>query len=189
MIDDKEMQKNDEKKIDKKVLIGIIIAIILLIVIVVIMLKSKNNKVGEIVLAENIKTIYVSEKKEIVAEVRNYSDAIINYQSSDENVLKFDKNVMEGISVGNSKITISCNIDGVKPLTFDVNVLDGSGIINQANFPNGELVIGVNKEYNLDEEIILNPANGKANSKSFTSSNSEVATIDQSGILKSLKKE
>ena len=189
MIDEKKLKKNSEKKIDKKVLIGIIIAIVLVIaILIIIFLPKKNNKVGEIILADNIKSIYVSEKKEIVAEVRNYSDAIINYQSSDESVLKFDKNVMEGISVGNSKITISCNIDGVKPLTFDVTVIDGGGIINQANFPNGELVIGVNKEYDLDKEIILNPANGKANSKIFTSSNVDIATVDGLGILKSLKK-
>ncbi len=184
MIGENDLQKSNEKKMDKKILIGIIIAVVLLIAIVVIIMLPKKSQVGEIILSENINSIYISEKREIDAVVRNYNDAILNYKSSDENVIKFDNNIMEGLSVGKSKITISCNIEGIEPLIFDVNVVDGGGIINESNFPKGELVIGVNKEYNLKDDLIINPSNGKINSITFVSSNTGIASINELGILK-----
>lgn len=187
MVDEKELKKNSEKEKNKKILIGIIIAVVLVIAILIIIFLPKKNNDYEIALLENIKTIYVSEKKEIKAEVKNQSDAILNYQSSDENIVKFDKNIMEGISVGKSTITITSDIKGVNPLVFEVEVIDGGGIIKEVNFPKGELVIGINKEFDLNNELIINPTNGRFNSKVFISSDPSVASINEVGLLKTKK--
>ena len=176
------------KKIDIKLVIGISVAVILLISILFIIFFKRDNKVsGEIILSNNIKSIYLTEKKKIDAVVRNYDDAILIYKSSDENILKVDNNIIEGINIGEAKLTISCNIDNIKPVILDIQVIDGGGIINSINFPLGELVIGTDKTFDLDKELIVNPSNGRAGSKIFISSNNDVATISEYGILTSKK--
>ena len=170
---------------ENKILIGI--AIILIILIVIIIFAKKSPEKGEIIISDNIKTIHVNEKKKIDAVVKNYDDAIIKYQSSDDTIIKIENDEIMGVSIGKAKVIVSCNISNVEPIELSIEVIDAVEAITEAKFKEGELVIGINEEYDLDKEIIINPSHGKVNSKVFVSSNQDVASVSELGILNTKK--
>ena len=187
---EEELRKESQKKEDFKDKIKTIIIVTLVLTVVIVggyFFFKKISITGEIRLIENIKTIYIGEKKQIKAEVTNFENSVISYASSDERIIKIENGVMEGISIGKATVIISCDRKVIEPLKIEVEVINGGAMISSASFPYGELVIGIDKIFDLNEKIIINPSNGTAKSKIFISSNPEVATISELGILTTIK--
>lgn len=184
-----ETKLEDKKGLNNNLKFGIICLgiTIVIAIIMIIIFSNKKGENGEILLLENVKTIYVGEKKKIKVHVSNSSDAILNYKSADENIIKVDNDVIEGVSIGKTSIIISSDIKDVKSISVDIEVKDGGGILYSISYPLGELVIGTNKTFDLNDKITYNPSNGIAHSKTFISSNPTVATISEYGVLTTKK--
>ena len=76
-----ETKLEDKKGLNNNLKFGIICLgiTIVIAIIMIIIFSNKKGENGEILLLENVKTIYVGEKKKIKAHVSNSSDAILNY--------------------------------------------------------------------------------------------------------------
>ena len=194
--------KNDEENesfltnfyYNNKILIWILIIVIAFILI----MKFINSKREDVTpVKEEIKLV-ISNKNNVMVGIGNtinlnvdinVINAVINWSSADTNIARVSNGNVTGVNYGKTKITASyIDSEGNKYTdTCDVTVVEGNPNVNLNNisFPEGDLYMPINKEYQLN--LMLNPTNALISDKKFISSNESVASVTQDGLVKSHK--
>ncbi len=140
-----------------------------------------------VVLSKTSMTVYTSQTATLVAVVNpsDATDRTITWSSSNPTVASVDKNGMvRGISVGSAVITVKTN-DGGKTATCNVTValLPNTPIkVTGVSFSQKSYSIGKNKTITLSP--IITPSNATNKAVTWKSSNSKVASVDSSGLVK-----
>lgn len=189
--------RNKKSKIRKSdnLIIWSIVLIVAIIVLVVI-LKDKNDKYTPSN-NQNV-VINLSPKEEVsvgvgystylFAMVEGVPDANISWKSSDDNIATVYNGTVIGVKEGKVVITASYVTDKKEyKVTKDVLVIKGNPTVSlkDVGFSKGELYMPVNSQYQLN--LILTPSNAHIDNKEFTSSDSSVIDVTNSGLVKAIR--
>ena len=196
---------DDEKEIEKesflvnfyrnnKVLIFILLFIIAFILIMKFVVNNNNgnNKTDDVqIVIEPRENITIGVGNTTTLKVIDAKENIKYYwTSSDSNVAVVDDNgVVKAIKKGNVKIVayyIDNNGNKYSSEGKEITVIEGDSEveIKSISFPNGSLYMPVNGTYEIG--LMIEPANAKVAEKMFISSDERVATISDSGLIKTL---
>lgn len=140
-------------------------------------------------------TIYQGENVNITATV--YTEGYLEedllttkmlqdvvYQSSNEDVLKvFNDGTIRGMNAGNATLKVCSAVDNNVYTTIDIEVLESelATPVESIDIKNKIDTIQLGKEYTLD--VGFTPENPEDKSIKYTSSNNDVATIDENGKI------
>ena len=110
------------------------------------------------------------------------------WSSSDETIAKVEDGTVTGMKLGKVLITAIYNNDG-SPVsdTCEVTVYEGMEDVELSNvsFPDVDLMMGIGNTYNLT--LTYEPYNGYIVEKTFTSLNTNVATVDDDGKITAVR--
>ena len=110
----------------------------------------------------------------------------ITWSSSNPSVASVSSSgVVKGLASGSAIITAKSK-DGGKTATTTIEVGGGGNIIEvkSISFAKAKYDVGLNSTISLSSAISYNPTNASYKSVSYTSSNTNVATVDNSGLVK-----
>lgn len=133
---------------DKKIIIGtiVIIVVIIAILITAIFIKNKDTEKPEDILSAYVSLINEQKYDEMYSQISEESKSEI----SQEDFIKRNKNIYEGIDAYDIKITVSETKKekaGIYKITYDEIMSTAAGTIN---FTNTVKVVKENKEYKID---------------------------------------
>ncbi len=133
---------------DKKIIIGtiVIIVVIIAILLTAIFIKNKDTEKPEDILSAYVSLINEQKYDEMYSQISEESKSEI----SQEDFVKRNKNIYEGIDAYDIKITVSETKKekaGIYKITYDESMSTAAGIIN---FTNTAKVVKENKEYKID---------------------------------------
>lgn len=133
---------------DKKIIIGtiVIIVVIIAILLTVIFIKSKDTEKPEDILSAYVSLINEQKYDEMYSQISEESKSEI----SQEDFVKRNKNIYEGIDAYDIKITVSETKKekaGIYKITYDESMSTAAGTIN---FTNTAKIVKENKEYKID---------------------------------------
>ena len=111
--------------------------------------------------------------------------------SSDPSVATVDQlGNVSALKLGNTTITVSFKLKDNKMYKLNCKIIVAEGnedvTITNVSFPEGELLMTFGDKYQLLKQIT--PSNGYITDITYTSSNQSVATVDNQGVVKALKK-
>lgn len=190
-IDEKELNQGSFYQ-NNKVLIWILILIVALIVVVRLVSVNRNTTPKETDIKVTISpkedvSVGVGNSIYLYAIVDNVSDAHITWTSSDNSIAKVDNGTVIGVKPGEVIITASYAKDGNEYKSIKrVTVIEGNANVSLIgiNFPNGDLCMPLNSEYQLS--LILNPTDAYVSSKEYRSSDPKIASVSSDGLVKSI---
>ena len=133
---------------DKKIIIGtiVIIVVIIAILLTAIFIKNKDTEKPEDILSAYVSLINEQKYDEMYSQISEESKSEI----SQEDFIKRNKNIYEGIDAYDIKITVSETKKekaGIYKITYDEIMSTAAGTIN---FTNTAKVVKENKEYKID---------------------------------------
>ena len=133
---------------DKKIIIGtiVIIVVIIAILLTAIFIKNKDTEKPEDILSAYVSLINEQKYDEMYSQISEESKSEI----SQEDFVKRNKNIYEGIDAYDIKITVSeikKEKAGIYKITYDESMSTAAGTIN---FTNTAKVVKENKEYKID---------------------------------------
>ena len=132
---------------DKKIIIGtiVIIVVIIAILLTAIFIKNKDTEKPEDILSAYVSLINEQKYDEMYSQISEESKSEI----SQEDFVKRNKNIYEGIDAYDIKITVSetKKENGIYKITYDESMSTAAGTIN---FTNTAKVVKENKEYKID---------------------------------------
>ncbi len=176
----------------------LLIWILIILVVFIILMKYILNKDNKVIPKEEEIQIVIEPKQNVSVGVGNtinlkaninVLDAVIIWTSSDENIATVSNGNVEGINLGKTKI-IATYIDSEGNKYSDIceiEVIEGNINVplESISFPDGELYMPINSEYDL--KLILSPSNALISEKRFTSTNDSVVSISKEGHVKAKK--
>ena len=197
------MDKKEEKEVvyvkdyygSHKVLIWVFILVLILLLALVLYTRSRpdskpanNNDTVVVIQPNGDVSIGVGNSINLFASVDGNLNQVITWKSSDEKIAIVNSNgVVTGKSYG--KVTILASFIDKNGKSHDaskiVTVADGDSKVEvtDVKFPDGDLYMPINSSYQLS--MVLVPSNGLISEKTFTSSNSSAATVDENGVINS----
>ena len=133
---------------DKKIIIGtiVIIVVIIAILLTAIFIKNKDTEKPEDILSAYVSLINEQKYDEMYSQISEESKSEI----SQEDFIKRNKNIYEGIDAYDIKITVSETKKekaGIYKITYDESMSTAAGTIN---FTNTAKIVKENKEYKID---------------------------------------
>ena len=133
---------------DKKIIIGtiVIIVVIIAILLTAIFIKNKDTEKPEDILSAYVSLINEQKYDEMYSRISEESKSEI----SQEDFIKRNKNIYEGIDAYDIKITVSETKKekaGIYKITYDESMSTAAGTIN---FTNTAKIVKENKEYKID---------------------------------------
>ena len=133
---------------DKKIIIGtiVIIVVIIAILLTAIFIKNKDTEKPEDILSAYVSLINEQKYDEMYSQISEESKSEV----SQEDFVKRNKNIYEGIDAYDIKITVSETKKekaGIYKITYDESMSTAAGTIN---FTNTAKVVKENKEYKID---------------------------------------
>ena len=133
---------------DKKIIIGtiVIIVVIIAILLTAIFIKNKDTEKPEDILSAYVSLINEQKYDKMYSQISEESKSEI----SQEDFIKRNKNIYEGIDAYDIKITVSETKKekaGIYKITYDESMSTAAGTIN---FTNTAKVVKENKEYKID---------------------------------------
>ena len=133
---------------DKKIIIGtiVIIVVIIAILLTAIFIKNKDTEKPEDILSAYVSLINEQKYDEMYSQISEESKSEI----SQEDFVKRNKNIYEGIDAYDIKITVSETKKekaGIYKITYDESMSTAAGTIN---FTNTAKIVKENKEYKID---------------------------------------
>lgn len=133
---------------DKKIIIGtiVIIVVIIAILLTAIFIKNKDTEKPEDILSAYVSLINEQKYDEMYSQISEESKSEV----SQEDFVKRNKNIYEGIDAYDIKITVSETKKekaGIYKITYDESMSTSAGTIN---FTNTAKVVKENKEYKID---------------------------------------
>ena len=133
---------------DKKIIIGtiVIIVVIIAILLTAIFIKNKDTEKPEDILSSYVSLINEQKYDEMYSQISEESKSEV----SQEDFVKRNKNIYEGIDAYDIKIMVSETKKekaGIYKITYDESMSTAAGTIN---FTNTAKVVKENKEYKID---------------------------------------
>ena len=133
---------------DKKIIIGtiVIIVVIIAILLTAIFIKNRDTEKPEDILSAYVSLINEQKYDEMYSQISEESKSEI----SQEDFIKRNKNIYEGIDAYDIKITVSETKKekaGIYKITYDESMSTAAGTIN---FTNTAKIVKENKEYKID---------------------------------------
>lgn len=133
---------------DKKIIIGtiVIIVVIIAILLTAIFIKNKDTEKPEDILSAYVSLINEQKYDEMYSQISEESKSEV----SQEDFVKRNKNIYEGIDAYDIKITVSETKKekaGIYKITYDESMSTAAGTIN---FTNTAKIVKENKEYKID---------------------------------------
>ena len=187
---------------NNKKLIWVLIGIIIFIIFVSMITScgrttpSDNNQENTnlepaLVLNNKSETVTIGSSKQIFASVTNYPNALITYSSSDENIATVSSS---GLITGKNLGTVTINVVYVhnnakvyrEECLVTVSLGNDTIKLSSVTMPDGNLIMGINSRFELSNKIIISPNGAYIYQKHYESSNPNVVTVDENGVVKSL---
>ena len=179
---------------NNKILIWIFLGVIAFILLMSLLTKGgSNGKTSvnyevKIVYPEGTAEVSIGTSNRLIAQVTNDANAIIVWTSSDEKIVKVDNGTVTGVNYGKAIVTATYTSNDNKryEATKEVVVADGNPnlTLTDVSFKDGDLLMPVNGTYNIS--LRLTPSNGYITNKEFTSSNTSVVEVDNTGLVKAV---
>ena len=173
---------------NNKILVWVLILIVIIIAIMKFVTFGNSNKDSDIkvVIEPNTNlSVGVGNTINLNAKV-NTINAVIIWTSSDTNIARVSNGNVTGVNYGKALITAAYyDTDGSKYVdSVEVTVSEGdpSVSLNSVSFEEGDLYMALGKDYQLG--LILNPSNALISEKMFISSDTNIVTVSQNGIVK-----
>ena len=175
---------------NNKVLVWVLLIVILFIAIMSFM--SNNNSVNvkkydvEIVnLTDSSIEITKGSIYTMKGKVSDDPKAVLKWSSADESIAKVDNGAVTGVNYGKTMITATYidNNGGKHTVSKEVIVSTGDPSVNlqSVSFKDGDLFMPVGATYQI--ALTLNPPKGHVESKEFNSSDPNVITVDDEGLV------
>jgi uncharacterized protein YjdB len=146
----------------------------------------KNVAVTGITLNMTSTDLIIGDSKTITATIApaNATNKNITWISSDNSIVTVTNGVIKGIKVGNVTITATTT-DGSKKATVAVTVkaIDVSSVVI-----NNKDVTSLEVGNTLKLKTTIEPTNATNKAVTWTSSNNNIATVDNTGLVKALNK-
>lgn len=171
--------------------IVIILAVLLGLVIILSLAKGCNNSGGstsaqvELILDKESLSVNVGGSAKIIPSVNKNNNAQFVYTIQDTNIATVDSvGNVTGVALGNTILTVTYDDNGnVLSKTCNISVISGrEGVmLTNIDFSDNMLIIGKGQEFQINP--VSTPTDGYITSLSYSSSNSTVAKITDSGLL------
>lgn len=145
-------------------------------------LKSVPVEVTEVTLDQTSLELYIDDIEELTATVKPElaSNRNVSWESSDTDVATVENGQVVAVGVGTATITVTTE-DGELTATCDVTVTNRPVNVELVTLDRNEVKLYVQEGTTLTATI--NPNNADNLNVSWRSSNSDVATVDQSGYI------
>lgn len=173
-----------------------LVVFMIAIIVVLLVIKVMDNRNSSVPKKEDIE-ISIEPRENVsvgigntinLKAVINIDNAVINWTSSDNSIAKVNGGNVTGISYGNARITAFYidNSGNKHDASCLVSVIEGNPNVslNNAYFPDGDLYMPLDDEYYLT--LILSPSNALVNEKTFISTNPNVASVTEDGVVRSI---
>lgn len=195
-------QLKDFYENNKKIVL-ILLGIVLLLIVLLMVKSCSNNSVNSNLPGEKVELMLNKEKHylavgnsfKLVAEFnsgKNERNLEFKWQSSNPEVATVDSlGNVNGLKLGSSLITVVVTYNGEDYTDYcEVVVIEGDENVEliDVSFPNsdnGELLITFGDKYQLLKDV--NPSNGFIEKIVYTSSNTSVVEVSDTGVVKALK--
>ena len=180
----KDFYENNKKLIW---IAGIVLGFFLILTIIS-KLGGNGGNSGSLAIVYNnsvVEKISVAKNGTTKLEAKQGNNVVnASWSSSDNMIATVNDGYVRGVSVGTATIMAS---NGGKTVRCSVTVVEGNTGVTLSNskFPDGDLLLSVGSSYSFDLENT--PSDGYIETKSFTSDNPSIATVDDSGIVKGIK--
>ena len=183
--------KSKKKNSGFTIIISVLILGILALAIILFTMYMHKDLVPQVILEKESVSLLKNNNIKINGYVLNYPDATLIWESSDDSIAKVNDGIVTGVNYGTAIITAKyTHSDGeiYKSVCF-VKIYDGSEGVPLASisFPKGDLIIPINKEYDLLSQITINPVNGYIENKVINSLDNNIVQVNQDGKVSCLK--
>ena len=169
------------------------IAGIIIIVVILLSLFSKggsSNSKGVVIYSDREaiteKNVQKLQSLSLTATLNGNSNAVLEWNSSNPEVATVSNGYVTTIASGTATITVKDPSSGMAA-TCVIHVIEGNPNVSlqDIKFPEGDFIISVGSKASL--EMIASPSNGYIQSKSFTSSASDIVKVDSNGVIEGIK--
>ena len=194
-----------KKREDKKNLMTSIMLILIIIALILFMNKegiinininnnnnnnNNNNTIiaKSIVLSENEIGLKVNGTRQLTVKISpdNTTNKSVVWESSNSNIATVNSNgLVKAINIGQAIITVK-TVDGNVKSQCKVVVSKEAIEPTEINFSDKNIKLKVNEEKVLSYQIL--PKNANISNFKFTSSNSSIVSVNNTGIIKGIKK-
>lgn len=179
---------------NNKVLVWIFAGIVIFILLMSILTGGgKNNKAANVsydvtIIPEGDIFVLLGKSTNLVASVKNDPKAEFTWTVEDETIAKVDNGNVTGLDYGKTKV-MATYIDNKNEKHTEIrNVTvakgDPSIPLTDVSFKDGDLFMPLNSTYQI--ALTLTPSTGYVESEKFTSSDTNVATVDNNGLVTSV---
>ena len=181
----------------KLIICGILALIIIILIIVLLKGKGGSNSSNASyivkIIPEEAVTLSVGSSYNLTSSVSDNSGNIVSGASTrwsvdNSSVATVDEGTIKGINYGKAIITAIYVADNGKTFqaTKEITVSEGDSTVPLTDISvfSGDLQLPVNDSYQIS--VGLTPSNGFVSSRVFTSSNENVATVDDTGLVNAI---
>lgn len=179
---------------NNKVLVWIFAGIVIFILLMSILTGGgKNNKAANVsydvtIIPEGDIFVLLGKSTNLVASVKNDPKAEFTWTVEDETVAKVDNGNVTGLDYGKTKV-MATYIDNKNEKHTEIrNVTvakgDPSIPLTDVSFKDGDLFMPLNSTYQI--ALTLTPSIGYVENEKFTSSDTNVVTVDNNGLVTSV---
>lgn len=176
---------------NNKILVWIFAGIIIFILLMSLLTRGgSNNRNANInydvsIIPEGDVFVLLGKSTNLIASVKNDTKAEFVWSVEDETIAKVDNGNVTGLDYGTTTVTATY-IDSKNEKHTDsrkVTVAEGdpSITLSDVSFKEGDLFMPVNETYPI--ALTLTPSRGYVESEKFTSSNTNVVTVDNRGVV------
>mgnify|MGYP002620850111 CR=1 FL=1 len=156
--------------------------------------NNQNNQQDlepTLTLSSRSESLSIGSSKQITATVTNYPNAIIMYSSSNDSIASVSSSgLVTGKGMGTASIYAVYVHNGNKVYRDEclvtVSMGNNSVKVSSVSFPDGDLVIGVGKTFNLADKLIIDPSDAYIYQKYFNSNDSNIARVEATGQVKAV---
>lgn len=194
--DNKNYENNSSPNLIKYIIIGVLV--IGIIILLFFLFKGKGNSSSGnsnnyvVTLYPETLIVPLGKTQNISYDVRRdgviIPDANVRIELADSSVAKVENKTLTGLSYGSTLMVVTYVADNGKSYqtTKEVSVAEGDPKtpITNATFPVGDLQMPLNGTYTLNVEV--EPRNGYVENKTFKSLNTNVAIVDETGLVTSV---
>lgn len=105
----------------------------------------------------------------------------VSWSSSDEAVVKVSNGVVTAVGNGTANVTITCgDVSATLPVTVTTSV-------GSVSFKGATYTVNFEEDRDLSGEVVVGPQGATAKSITYTSSNPDVVSVDNNGVIRGLR--
>ena len=175
---------------NKRTIIIVFLILVLVLLVIFLFPKKKEILIPKLVVSSSDIVIKIGDIYQINAYVENYPDAVLIWESSDNSIATVTNGTVHALDYGtvNIKITYNHTENDILTDNCTIKIISGNSNvgITSVSFLEGDLLLGMNKSYNINEIISIVPNDGLIESKNYSSSNTNILDINKEGVIKCL---